>query len=61
MVGTYGYIGWAGWGFVGKPGVSLPKGAYKLKLINQASGSGTVADVALTFYWASEKGTVTAA
>lgn len=59
-VGSYGFIGWAGWGFVGTPGAALPAGTYTVKLVNQASSSGKVADISLNFYWQTKKGTAKA-
>lgn len=50
MVGQYGYIGWAGWGFVGKAGQKLPKGTYEVQLVNQVYAT-QAAHVTLNFYW----------
>jgi len=50
MVGTYGFIGRRGFGFIGKAGEKLPKGDYKLYLVNQ-SYSSQAAHVTLNFYW----------
>lgn len=58
-VGNYGYMGWAGFGMVGsQPGVALPAGTYEVRLWNQSAGKKTL-DATLSFYWATQKGTVT--
>lgn len=36
QVGSYGFIGWTGFGFQGNLGKKLPKGKYTLYLINQS-------------------------
>jgi len=57
-VGEYAFIGWSGWGFVGKAGKKLPKGTYELQLVNQVYDTQT-ANVSLNFYWTDSKGTAT--
>ena len=55
-VGWEGYIGWRGFGMLGKVAEKLPKGDYTMYLINRSYKS-QVAKVSLNFYWADQAGT----
>ena len=56
-VGSYGFIGWSGMGFVGKPGEKLPAGDYLVYIVNQGYKT-KAADLSIMWYFLDQKGTI---
>jgi len=60
MIGSYGFVGARGFGFVGKTGQKLPAGDYIIYLVNQAYET-KAADLSVMWYFLDQKGTVKSA
>jgi len=59
MIGSYGYIGTSGMGFLGSPGKKLPAGDYIVYVVNQGYQT-KAADLSIMWYFVDQAGTIKA-